>query len=348
MIKTQVKLPMSVAFEVVLQGIRIRLGRSLVTTLGVALGIAFLMSILTGLVVKQGVGQEEGLRRETARMYNFLLAEMGLPRGRTVGVVQVGPLNPAEQRLLEQVAASGVAALRVAGGGANQEVFRRAAQVDLVPQPADTLTGSSAVIVVGDGPAPTGDWLAALATSGAPALCATRATNLPVPPAASSLKPVLLERQLLRDEVERQAAAARALAFRSTWIIIISLLVTIICISNSMLMSVTERFREIGTMKCLGALSSFVRQIFLIEASLVGLAGSLVGAVVGALFAAIAYMFTFGGGLVFAALGQGAFHLVLDLIGCIIAGIILSIIAALYPATIASRMVPAHALRSNI
>jgi hypothetical protein len=52
MIQDQVKLPVSVAFEVVMQGIRIRLGRSIVTIGGVICGIAFLMSILTGELMK--------------------------------------------------------------------------------------------------------------------------------------------------------------------------------------------------------------------------------------------------------------------------------------------------------
>ena len=39
---------------------------------------------------------------------------------------------------------------------------------------------------------------------------------------------------------------------KQTWLISLSLLVCVVGIANAMLMSVTERFREIGTMKCLG------------------------------------------------------------------------------------------------
>ncbi|MBQ6246625.1 MAG: FtsX-like permease family protein [Kiritimatiellae bacterium] len=124
------------------------------------------------------------------------------------------------------------------------------------------------------------------------------------------------------------------------------MLVTVIGIANAMLMSVTERFREIGTMKCLGALSSFVTQMFVLEASLMGLVGGIVGAVAGALFAIVIYTFTYGASLVFGSLPLLS---VLTFAGCsIVAGVILSVIAALYLARVAAAMVPATALRSTI
>ncbi len=128
--------------------------------------------------------------------------------------------------------------------------------------------------------------------------------------------------------------------------ITISLLVTVIGVSNALLMSVTERFREIGTMKCLGALSSFIRRIFLIESALIGLSGSLLGGLLGFLVAALLYMLTFGPGLVLSALNP------LQMLGLygisLLCGLVLSVAAAIYPAQFASRMVPASALRSNI
>ena len=56
-----------------------------------------------------------------------------------------------------------------------------------------------------------------------------------------------------------------------------SLLVCFVGITNSMLMSVTERYKEIGTLKCLGALDNFIVKLFLIESGLLGFFGSLGG-----------------------------------------------------------------------
>ena len=53
------------------------------------------------------------------------------------------------------------------------------------------------------------------------------------------------------EELDRAAREARSGRVRKIWILTISVLVTVMGIANAMLMSVTERFREIGTMKCL-------------------------------------------------------------------------------------------------
>ena len=51
---------------------------------------------------------------------------------------------------------------------------------------------------------------------------------------------------------------------QTRWLLGLALLVAFVGILNAMLMSVTERFREIGTMKCLGALDGFIVRLFLI------------------------------------------------------------------------------------
>ncbi len=50
---------------------------------------------------------------------------------------------------------------------------------------------------------------------------------------------------------------------------------------NIMLVSVTERIREIGLRKALGATPGLIRRQFLVEASVLGLAGGALGALLG-------------------------------------------------------------------
>ena len=66
-------------------------------------------------------------------------------------------------------------------------------------------------------------------------------------------------------ESEEAKARLQEEESKQMWLIGLSLLVCVVGIANAMLMSVTERFREIGTMKCLGALDSFIVKLFLLE-----------------------------------------------------------------------------------
>jgi putative ABC transport system permease protein len=68
----------------------------------------------------------------------------------------------------------------------------------------------------------------------------------------------------------------------------ISLVVGGIGIMNIMLVSVTERTREIGLRLALGATSTLIQRQFLLEASLLSVAGGLIGLIVAALGTALA------------------------------------------------------------
>ncbi len=131
---------------------------------------------------------------------------------------------------------------------------------------------------------------------------------------------------------------------KERWIVILSLLVCTVGIINAQLMSVTERFREIGIMKCLGALDSIVLRLFLLEAGMQGIAGSFAGALVGFFFSVLNGLIRFG----WNSVAGLAFSDVLVSLGMsITAGLLLSLVGVFYPAVVAARMQPVVAMSAE-
>jgi putative ABC transport system permease protein len=117
----------------------------------------------------------------------------------------------------------------------------------------------------------------------------------------------------------------------------ISLVVGGIVIMNIMLVSVTERTREIGIRKSLGARQGDILLQFLIESVILSLAGGLIGLMCGAL-AAMALSALFG-----ATLKVTAGYVVLSIFVSSAVGII----SGWYPARRAARLDPVAALRAE-
>ena len=131
---------------------------------------------------------------------------------------------------------------------------------------------------------------------------------------------------------------------KQRWIIVLSLLVCAVGIVNAQLMAVTERFREIGTMKCLGALDRFILRLFLLEAGMQGLAGAAIGGVAGALFALVSSTIVYG----LTALTAVSWTGVGQSLGlAVLVGCLLSLAGVLYPALVAARMAPVEAMRTE-
>lgn len=133
--------------------------------------------------------------------------------------------------------------------------------------------------------------------------------------------------------------------YRMWWLVGMSLLVCMVGITNSMLMAVTERFKEIGTMKCLGALDSFVVLLLVLESSLLGICASALGWLLGFVSMVLIAGFTKGWDMV-ATMNP---WMVLASLGlCIVAGMVLTLVATILPARQAARMPAAMALRAEI
>lgn len=138
------------------------------------------------------------------------------------------------------------------------------------------------------------------------------------------------------------AQASSGFSKRTMWLIGISFLVCAVGVANAMLMSVTERFREIATMKCLGALDSFIMIIFVMESCLQGLVGGALGVLLGLLLGVLKSMW--GLGLLAVANMPGVTLSVIGAI-CLAAGVVLASVAAMYPAWVAARLAPMEAMR---
>ena len=131
-------------------------------------------------------------------------------------------------------------------------------------------------------------------------------------------------------------------ASKQQWLSALSLLGCVVGIANAMLMSVTERFREIGTMKCLGALDSFIVRLFLLESTFQGLAGTSLGILIGLAMTMLLAMMDYGY-FVFdyfpsASIVQSAGY-------ALVVGTVLSLVGAMLPAYRAAKMEPVEAMR---
>ncbi len=129
------------------------------------------------------------------------------------------------------------------------------------------------------------------------------------------------------------------------WMVGLALLISFVGIVNAMLMSVTERFREIGTMKCLGALDSFVMKMFLIESVIEGTVGALIGVFIGISLAYFEGYFLYGSDL-WSLLPMS--WLTMVAFGSLVGGVIITVLGAVYPAWEAARMLPVVALRAEL
>ncbi len=146
-------------------------------------------------------------------------------------------------------------------------------------------------------------------------------------------------------EIDPDSAAAIQQRSKDQWLVVLSLLVCLVGIANAMLMSVTERFREIGTMKCMGALDGFIIKLFILESTFMGAAGTVIGVVVGFLLTALLNMSSFGT-VIFDHLPM--VQILQDGVQAIVIGSFLSLIGGILPAYRAAKMEPVDAMSLEV
>lgn len=138
------------------------------------------------------------------------------------------------------------------------------------------------------------------------------------------------------DDLINQIAEMTGVLSASAWVIgIITIFGSSIALMNIMLVSVTERTREIGVRKALGATKNTIAFQFFVETLIIGQLGGLVGIILGIItgyFIAMAIDFSF-------------VIPWLAIIAAVITTFIVAVVSGSYPALKASRLDPIEALR---
>lgn len=118
---------------------------------------------------------------------------------------------------------------------------------------------------------------------------------------------------------------------------VISLLVGGIGVMNIMLVSVSERVREIGLRKALGARPRLIRRQFMLEASVLGLAGGVCGVLAGYVMGLVLPQVTGTSVVISPQVSALAIAIAIGI----------GLVFGVYPASRAARLAPIDALRSE-
>ena len=125
------------------------------------------------------------------------------------------------------------------------------------------------------------------------------------------------------------------------WLMFVALVVSVVGITNAMLIAVYERYREIGTMKCIGAMDRHILLLFLVESFVQGVVGGAAGFIVGIIGAVLSTGFSIGFDII---LKVPPTELLGLLVGSTLLSMILSVVATIYPAFRAAKLNPVEAL----
>lgn len=126
-------------------------------------------------------------------------------------------------------------------------------------------------------------------------------------------------------------------------IVSIALFVGGLGIMNTMYMSVSERTKEIGVMKALGATKKQILSIYLVEAGVIGLIGGAIGIAVGLGISEVAFYFI----REFAAIPLYPSRSPLLIGGALAGSFVLGVLSGYFPAKKAAELEPVEAIRKK-
>ena len=143
----------------------------------------------------------------------------------------------------------------------------------------------------------------------------------------------------LASEAAQRNSTTRAVKGMTLAVTLLSMVVGLASVMNTMLMSVFERTVEIGVLRAIGWKAARIRHMILLEATLLGISGGVLGVLLGFLVRELLYLFPAISGTIRVEIGLEA------IVFTVLFATVVGALSGLYPAIRASRMKPTVAFR---